>query len=63
MEIIAQEGMWLTQANLKEDEQRGFWKKMYLAYSLTEVDFTQWTDEQKEQWEKQHHIDDLEIEN
>ena len=54
MELNATQGMWLTQATLKEDEQRGFWKKMYLAYSLTEADFTQWTDKQKSAWEEEH---------
>lgn len=54
MEITAREGMWLTQANLKEDEQRGFWKKMHLAYSLTPNDFTEWTDEEKSAWEEEH---------
>jgi hypothetical protein len=60
MEITAREGMWLTQANLKEDEQRGFWKKMHLAYSLTQDDFTEWTDEQKSAWEEQHKEEDME---
>lgn len=50
--------MWNTQATLKEDEQRGFWKKMYLAYSLTEADFTQWTDEQKAAWEEEYNIEE-----
>lgn len=58
MEIIAQEGMWLTQANLKEDEQRGFWKKMHLAYSLTPDDFTEWADKQKSDWEEEHNIEE-----
>lgn len=54
MEITAREGMWLTQATLKEDEQRGFWKKMHLAYSLTQDDFIEWTDSQKSAWEEEH---------
>ena len=60
MELNATQGMWLTQANLKEDEQRGFWKKMYLAYSLTPNDFTEWTDEQKSTWEEEHKEEDME---
>lgn len=58
MELNATQGMWLTQAALKEDEQRGFWKKMYLAYSLTQDDFIEWTDEQKSAWEEQHNIEE-----
>ena len=51
--------MWLTQANLQEDEQRGFWK-MYLTYSFTQDDFLEWTDEQKSAWEEQHKEEDIE---
>lgn len=60
MEIIAQEGMWLTQANLENEDERGFWKRMHLAYSLTQDDFTEWTDEQKSSWEEQHKEEDME---
>lgn len=63
MELNATQGMWLTQANLKEGETRGFWKKMYLAYSLTQDDFTEWTDEQKQQWEAEHPVEEPEIDN
>ena len=56
MELIANEGMWLTQAYLQDETERGFWKKMHLAYSLTDADFTQWTDAQKEAWEAEHPI-------
>lgn len=54
MELIANEGYWLTQKNLEDEKERGFWKRMYLAYSLTEADFTEWTDEQKSSWEAEH---------
>ena len=55
-EIIAQEGMWLTQANLVNESERGFWKRLFLAVSLTSADFTEWSDEQKAQWEEEHPI-------
>jgi hypothetical protein len=60
MEIIAQEGMWLTQATINNDNERGFLKRMHLAYSLTENDFIQWTDEQKSAWEEEHKEEDME---
>lgn len=60
MELTANENMWLTQAVLENEEERGFWKRMHLAYSLTENDFTQWTDEQKQRWESDHPIEDPE---
>ena len=50
-EIIAQEGKWLTQANLDHEQERIFAKRLYPAASLSEADFTQWTDEQKADWE------------
>ena len=54
MELIAKDGYWLTQANLENESERGFWKKMHLAHSLTDADFTEWSDEQKEAWEAEH---------
>lgn len=53
-EIIANEGMWLTQATLTNEAERGFWKRLTPAYSLSESDFTQWSDEQKTEWEEQY---------
>ena len=53
-EIVASKGHWLTQATLQNEEERGFWKRLYPAFSLSEADFTEWTDEQKEHWEQQH---------
>lgn len=61
MELIAREGYWLTQANLNENEQRGFWKRMFLAVSLSENDFTEWDNEQKSQWEAEHQEEDDEL--
>lgn len=54
MELIANENMWLTQANLENEADRGFWKRMHLAYSLTAEDFVQWSEEQKAEWEGEH---------
>jgi hypothetical protein len=53
-EIIANENMWLTQATLENEEERGFWKRLTPACSLTEDDFIQWTNEQKQEWEEKH---------
>lgn len=59
MELIAKEGKWLTQANLTNESERGFWKRLYPAYTLTENDFEEWTNEQKEQWENEHPQEEL----
>ena len=53
-EIIAKEGMWLTQATLENEAERGFWKRLTPAVSLTRADFAEWTDGQKAAWEKKY---------
>ncbi len=53
-ELIASEGKWLTQANLENEEERIFARRLYPAVSLTEADFTEWTDAQKAEWEEEH---------
>ena len=53
MEIIATEGMWLTQAHIENENERGFWKRLYPAKSLTKDDFVEWSDTEKEKWEKE----------
>jgi len=60
MELIAKEGMWLTQAALQDEAERGFWKRAHLAYSLSETDFTEWTDKQKVEWEAEHPQEEVE---
>lgn len=57
MELIANEGHWLTQKNLSDEWERMFWKRLYPAASLTEDDFEQWSDEQKALWEAEHPVD------
>lgn len=53
-ELIARDGCWLTQKHLSNEWDRGFWKRLYLAVSITEDDFVEWTDGQKEQWKTEH---------
>lgn len=53
-EIIASEGMWLTQANLENELERVFFRRCYPADGLTAADFTGWTDAQKAEWESKH---------
>lgn len=52
---MANEGMWLTQANPAKDSERTFVKAVA---SFGDVDFlfTEWSDEQKAQWEAEHPI-------
>lgn len=57
--ITSQEDMWLTQANLEDETQRSFFKKV-AGYGDLETLFTEWTDEQKSAWEEQHKEEDME---
>lgn len=54
MELIAKDGYWLTQANLENEAERNFWSRLSPAYTLTAEDFTEWSEEQKAEWEKEH---------
>lgn len=51
-EIIANEGMWLTQASLDNERDRIFAKRLYPAASLSASDFVEYTDAQKTAWER-----------
>ena len=52
-EIIANEGFWLTQITIENEENRIFVRKVAGFGNLNEI-YTQWTDEQKSAWEEQH---------
>ena len=49
----ANNGYWLTQAELIDGETRCFWRKVS-GYGDIENLFTEWSDEQKAEWEKEH---------
>lgn len=49
----ASEGMWLTQSQLTEEEGRIFVKEV-AGYGDLDNLFTEWSDEQKTQWEEEH---------
>lgn len=52
-ERIAKAGFWLTQATLAENEERQFWTKVS-GYGDLDNLFTEWSDEQKAEWEREH---------
>lgn len=52
-ERIAKAGFWLTQANLAENEERQFWTKVS-GYGDLDNLFTEWSEEQKAEWEREH---------
>lgn len=52
-ERIAQDGFWLTQANIEDEASRTFAKKV-CGYGDLDSLFTEWSDEQKAEWEREH---------
>ena len=60
-ERIATEGMWLTQATLSNENERLFVKKV-CGFGDLDALYTEWTDEQKEQWEDEHPQEEIEEE-
>lgn len=52
-ERIANEGMWLTQANLEDETARTFFKECAGFGNLDEL-FIEVSDEYKQEWEEEH---------
>ena len=52
-ERIAQEGFWLTQANIEDEASRTFARKV-CGYGDLDSLFVEWSDEQKAEWESKH---------
>ncbi len=52
-ERIAQEGFWLTQANIEDEASRTFARKV-CGYGDLDSLFVEWSDEQRAEWEKEH---------
>ena len=57
-ERIPSAGYWLTQAILAEDEQRQFWTSVS-GYGDLDSLFTEWSDKQKAEWEREHPIEEV----
>lgn len=53
----AQEGKWLTQATLTDESARTFAKEV-AGFGDLDALFTEWSDEQKIEWESQPHPSD-----
>lgn len=54
IEIIAKEGLWLTQATTLEDDNNRIFVKRLAGYNVKVEDWRDATDEEKEQWEREH---------
>lgn len=52
-ERIAQDGFWLTQAKIEDEAFRTFARKV-CGYGDLENIFTEWSDSQKAEWEREH---------
>lgn len=47
-------GLWLTQATLADEDARIFSQLMFLGINDEPSNYTEWTEQQKEQWEREH---------
>ena len=52
-ERIANNGFWLTQANVEDEASRTFARKV-CGYGDLDSLFVEWSDEQKKEWEQEH---------
>lgn len=52
--LTPEEGMWLTQAELSDENVRTFSPFAYLPKESDKYIFTEWTEEQKQEWEREH---------
>lgn len=52
-ERIAQEGFWLTQANIEDEASRTFARKV-CGYGDLDSLFVEWSNSQKAEWEREH---------
>ena len=50
-QIVADEGLWLTQASVGDGTDRVFSKQVFMPDGASEEAWTQWTDAQKTEWE------------
>jgi len=57
----ASAGKWLTQATLEQEDSRTFATEVCGYGNLAEL-FTEWTDEQKQEWEQAHPAELPEVE-
>lgn len=58
-EIVAKEGMWLTQVTLNEGEERIFVSKVTTPYANL---WAEWSNAEKEQWKAEHPAEQPEAE-
>lgn len=48
------EGLWLTQKEIAEEAKRGFSQLMYLGINDTPDNYTEWTQEQWQEWQDEY---------
>lgn len=52
--LIPADGLWLTQAVLADEDARIFSQLMFLGINDEPSNYTEWTEAQKEEWEREH---------
>lgn len=47
-------GLWLTQKEIEDEANRGFAQLMYLGINDSPDNYTEWTQEQYDEWKEEH---------
>lgn len=63
IEIIAKEGLWLTQATTLEDDNNRIFVKRLAGYNVNAEDWRDATEAEKEDWEREHQPEEQLTEN
>lgn len=63
IEIIAKEGLWLTQAATLEDDNNRIFVKRLAGYNVNAEDWRDATEAEKSDWEREHQPEEQLTEN
>jgi len=61
-QLFAEDGMFLTQANVANESERTFCTIACIPLTMDESTWTEWTQAQVEQWQQEHPIEEYEDE-
>lgn len=59
-QLFAEDGMFLTQANIANESERTFCTTACIPLTMNESAWTEWTELMKQRWEREHPIEEEE---
>lgn len=59
-QLFAEDGMFLTQANIEDESERAFCTIACIPLTMDESTWTEWTELMKQRWEREHPIEEEE---